>query len=387
MSRISVLQIVPSLAVGGAERMAAQLMHALDPSRIEVAALSLYAPEGTQLEQFLAAADLPVQYLQKRSGFDPRMFGQISRAISTFRPDIVHTHLHALNYTMPILLRSSKPRVVHTVHSIAEREQQRIGKWVPKILFSKRVTPVAIASEVQKSIRRVYGVNSVLIPNGIPVTAYRQEPLSLAQWRQQQGFAPDHVLFTCVGRLERVKNHRCLIEAFALACGKAESAHLVLAGDGSERGPLTEQLHSLGLQQRVHLLGVRSDIPALLGASDVFVFASDYEGCPLSVMEAAAAGLPIIGTAVGGIPEMVPSEVGILVAPGDSTSLARAMASLCTDTQRRAAMAHAALKHAATFDIAKMAAGYEELYAELLQQEFLPKSGHRSLAAARECGG
>lgn len=79
MSRISVLQIVPSLAVGGAERMAAQLMHALDPSRIEVAALSLYARQGTQLEEFLASRDLPVQYLQKTPGLDPRMFGQIAR--------------------------------------------------------------------------------------------------------------------------------------------------------------------------------------------------------------------------------------------------------------------------------------------------------------------
>jgi glycosyltransferase involved in cell wall biosynthesis len=387
MTRIRVLHILPSFATGGAERLVVHLMNSLEPRGIEVAALSLYSRQGTELEELLSASRLHAEFLNKRPGPDLRIFGQVWQTIRNFKPDIVHTHLHALNYAVPALLKSAAPRAVHTVHSVAERERRRIGKWLPKMLFSRRITPVAIASEVQDSIHRVYGVKSVLIPNGIPVSAYRPQQSDRGRWRQREGFSQQDVLFTCVGRLEPVKNHRLLIDAFASAADGIRHVHLLLAGDGVELAHLTEQAHRLGLEHRVHFLGVRSDIPALLAASDVFVFASDHEGSPLSLMEAMAAGLPIAGTAVGGVPGMVPENAGILVCPRDPASLGRALTNLYLNVEQRVAMARAAADHAASFDVSKMATGYERLYTQLCAGKTLLDSGLQAVGAAAELHG
>jgi glycosyltransferase involved in cell wall biosynthesis len=387
MKKIRVLQIIPSFAMGGAERFVVQLMHALDRASFDVTALSLYDRQGTELEKMLTEHQLPATFLNKHPGLDVRIFGQVCRAVHELRPHIVHTHLHALNYAVPAIAARFVPRAVHTVHSVAERERSRIGKWVPRILFSRRITPVAIASDVQKSIRRVYGVDSVLIPNGIPLAAYRNMPGRGAEWRRCEGFLPEDILFTCVGRLDPVKNHYGLIAAFARACEKAQNAHLLLAGNGSERDFLGALVQALGLQYRVHFLGIRSDIPALLGASDVFVFASDYEASPLSVLEAMAAGLPIIGTAVGGVPELVPERVGISVPPGNPTSLAEAITSLYVDVERRARMSAAAAERAFEFDILKTAGAYESLYTRLVEHRSVSDVDHPSLTNARKMRG
>lgn len=371
MTKIRVLQILPSFVTGGAERFVVQLMHALDPSRFDVAALSLYGRQRTQLETLLAEYELPVRFLDKRRGFDPRMFQRVFEVLRDWKPHVVHTHLHAFNYVVPAVLTKRARNVIHTVHSIAERERKRIGKWPPKLLFSKSVTAVAIAAEVQASIQRVYGVSSVLIPNGIPLDRYQGGAACREQWRAHEGFTSSDVLFVSVGRFDPVKNHQLLIQAFALGCQSAGNAHLLLAGDGDRKRNLQALAGDLGLSGRVHFLGVRDDIPALLGACDVFVFASDHEGSPLSLMEAMAAGLPIVGTAVGGVPEMAPAgQVGLLAPRRDCQSLAAAMASLYRDADRRAAMGRNAARHAAHFDIANMADAYASLYTSLAEREF-----------------
>ena len=384
MKKIRVLQIVPSFATGGAERFVVQLMQALDKRCFDVAALSLYDRQATELEAALAEHQLRASFLKKHPGHDLQIFGQVCKAVHEFRPDIVHTHLHALNYAVPAIAMHLVPRAVHTVHSVAEREQSRIGKWLPKLLFSRRITPVAIASEVQKSIRRVYGMDSVLIPNGIPLTAYRKASRNASEWREREGFRPEDILFTCVGRLEPVKNHFCLVGAFARAFERLPRAHLVLAGSGTEREFLEALVCALGLTHRVHFLGVRSDIPALLSASNVFVLASDHEGSPLSVMEAMAAGLPVVATAVGGVPELVPPKVGILVAPGDLTALAEALTSLYLDAERRVRMSSAAAEHAIQFDVAKTAGTYECLYGRLIAHRSVSDLEEPLLADARK---
>jgi glycosyltransferase involved in cell wall biosynthesis len=308
-----------------------------------------------------------VTFLDKKRGFDYRMFQRVSRAVTASQPDLIHTHLHALNYAIPAIIANRAIAAVHTVHSIAERERRRIGKLAPKLLFARRVAPVAIAAEVQASIRRVYGSESVSIPNGIPLDVYRSPGMSRADWRQREGFQEEDVLFVCVGRMDKVKNHGLLIDAFALAFPEAPNSNLILVGDGDLRHDLVRQAAALGLSERVHFLGARHDIPAILGACDVYTFASSYEGSPLSVMEAMAAGLPIVGTAVGGVPEMVPNDrAGILTPPGNASMMAAVLVRLYNDMQLRLEMGAYATRHAAQFDIQTMARSYELLYCELV---------------------
>jgi glycosyltransferase involved in cell wall biosynthesis len=379
--RIRVLHVIPSFVIGGAERCVVQLMCALDASRFEVAAVSLYARQNTELESILAANQFQVTYFDKKRGLDLRIWAGVMRVVQAFRPHVIHTHLHAFNYVLPVILGRRAPAFVHTVHTVAEREQRRLVKWIPELLFSRSVTPVAIATEVQASIRRVFGADSCLIPNGIPVASYQLSAAARRHWREREQFGPDDVIFVCVARFEPVKNHELLIRAFALASRDCPKAQLLLVGDGDLRSELERQVEALQLRDRVRFLGIRRDVPSVLNASDVYAFASNHEGSPLSVMEAMAAGLPIVGTSVGGVPEMVPAgRVGLLTEARDAESLAASMISLYDDGERRAVLASNAAQHAVRFDVATMAESHATLYANLL-------SGHHGAAVPRAVTG
>jgi glycosyltransferase involved in cell wall biosynthesis len=152
-----------------------------------------------------------------------------------------------------------------------------------------------------------------------------------------------------------------------------------MVGEGSLREQLTAYIREHGLEPRIHLLGRRSEVPECLAASDVFVLSSNWEGNPLAVMEAMAAGLPVVGTAVGGVPELVESgQQGILVPPGDCAAFTDAMRILMNDPQKRTAMANAARARAtAAFNLERMAQGYETIY-----RTALAASGRADAAAA-----
>jgi hypothetical protein len=169
-----------------------------------------------------------------------------------------------------------------------------------------------------------------------------------------------------VARLEPQKNPLGLIEAFARAFGDSPRGRLLLAGDGSLREATREACARLGVTGRVHFLGVRTDVVELLAACDLFALSSHFEGSPLSVMEAMAAGLPVVATAVGGVPELVADgQTGLLVPPGDVRSFADALTCLAGNPGRRCEMAMAAVPRAAAFSVDAMAARYAALFERL----------------------
>ncbi|MBT9134928.1 MAG: N-acetyl-alpha-D-glucosaminyl L-malate synthase [Firmicutes bacterium] len=163
------------------------------------------------------------------------------------------------------------------------------------------------------------------------------------------------------------KNQQLLLGAFARVPDAREKGRLLLVGEGEKRRELELQTQALGLSHRVSFLGVRTDIPEILGACDVFVLSSSWEGNPLSVMEAMAAGKPVIATAVGGVPELVvDGATGLLVPSGDAAALAEEMSVLLHDAARRRELGGAAVKRAEEqFCVKVMAKRYEELYENL----------------------
>src|SRR5229473_2431833 len=131
-------------------------------------------------------------------------------------------------------------------------------------------------------------------------TAFPRTGMPGHKFHARNGVRENDVLFVCVARFWPQKNHALLLKAFLQGPASDPNAHLVLVGEGGLQKQLEEQAKKLGLSRQVHFLGLRTDIPEVLGAMDVFVLSSDYEGNPLSVMEAMAAGLPIVSTAAGG---------------------------------------------------------------------------------------
>ena len=370
MKKLRVLHILPNFGPGGAERMAMHLMLHLDRSRHEVAAVSLYDRQGTDIEVALDQAGIRVWYLGKHLGFDHRMFWRLGKVLREFRPDVVHTHRYVLRYLLPWIVVRLGRVWVHTVHTIAEKEVDLIGRWIHSIAFRLGVVPVAIAEEVKHSLKKVYGLRSVpLIPNGISLTDFALDKSIRKIWRMKEGFRDDHLLYVYVARLSPPKDPFCLLRAFAIAVSQNDNLRLLFAGNGPLRSDVEERVKALGLNNYVRFLGVRTDIPEILAAADVFVLSSRWEGNPLSVMEAMAAGKPVVATAVGGVPELVEEGVsGILVPPQNPEALAEAMIRLAQNSALRRKMGEAARRRAEErFGVERMAREYERLYTKLLE--------------------
>lgn len=357
-----VVQVVPSLDVGGAERMAALLALELRRAGVEASLVSLFAPTGSWIEAELRREGVPLTFLGKRPGLDLRMVGSLARALRALGPDVVHTHLHVLKYVLPAWALVPRARVVHTLHNLAEHELEAHSRGVHRLAFRLGVVPVAIGDAVARSVQAVYGRPAgAVIPNGIPVAAVRPPEGARAAVVAELGLPPAAPILLAVGRLNPQKNHALLLEAFADP--RLAAAHLLLAGEGALREELARRASEHGVADRVHFLGVRADVPRLYGAADALVLPSSWEGNPLVVMEAMAAGVAVVATAVGCVPELVTAETGWLVPPGEARALADALAAVVADRDAAARRGLAGLARAtARFDAPVMARAYLALY-------------------------
>jgi len=367
MKKVRVMHVVPNFGPGGAERLVVDLLGAFDPNRFEVAAASLYPESGTMLEREIREKGIEVFYLSKRRGPDPRMIPQLHRLFCSFRPDVVHTHLYVLRYTLLPTLLSRVPARAHTVHNIAQKEVDGIGKLVHRIAFRlASVVPVSISQEVADTVRATYGrnIHTPLIYNGIPTKQFVSKTARSATPKGKS-----HV-WIHIGRFAPQKNHLLLVEAFALAVREHPEMELWLVGDGPLRAAVEAAVTELDLEAKTSFLGLRADVPQLMASSDALVLSSGWEGLPLTVLEAMAAGKPVVATAVGGVPELVEDgATGILVPPGDAKALAQGLLRLAQDPDLRRRMGRAAQKRAIErFDIARAAREYEALYLRLLDE-------------------
>ena len=371
-AREPLFQVITSLVPAGAERLVAHLLEYIDRERFAPVCICLGNPVGSHLEARVQQLGVPLYFLGKGDTMSLAVLRKLNALFRQYRPAVVHTHLGALNYAYPLMIRYRTPARVYTVHNLAEKDiGRRTGPIVRALAFRYRiggVVPVAIAEEVRVSIQKVYGyTNPPLIPNGIPTDEYAPNPDTRAQWRQAHGIEPHATVVTHIGRFAVQKNHALLVEAFAQVHSDAP-LYLLLVGAGELEDAVREQVAGLGLESRVRFLGIRADVADILRASDVFVLSSRWEGNPMSVMEAMAAGLPVVSTAVGGVPELVRDrETGLLVPSEDAGALAQALQALVDDPAQRQAMGAAARRHAvAHFDIRHTVRGYEQLYERLL---------------------
>src|ERR1700687_1563750 len=369
MKKIKVVHIVPMLSPGGAERVAVHIVRRLNRQRYEPVVVSFTGRLECDLDRLLEEAGVEVRYLGKRPGFDYRMYQRLPGVLRDCRPDIVHTHLHVRRYALPFMLFLKHASLLHTVHNMAESESEPRARWSQRYAFNHGVVPVAVAEEVALSLERLYGIQQCpVIPNCIPMDWYACPQTPRREWREREGFGENDVLFVCVARFAPQKNHALLLKALAQGPASDPKAHLVLVGEGALREQLEQQAKNLGLAGQAHFLGLRTDIPDVLGAMDVFVLTSDYEGTPLSVMEAMASGLPVVCTAAGGVPDLFEAgKEGFLVQPGDVKDLSDALELLLRDSDVRKSLGMAAARRARkNYDVPRMVQAYEELYENLV---------------------
>ncbi len=358
---IRVLEVLPTLRRAGAEWVAVSLACRLSRDAFETAVVSLYDSFQGGFEPDLEQHGVRTWHLGKHQGFDLKMWPRLARVCREFGPDVVHTHSYVLRYVVPVARRAA---IIHTVHNLAGRDPDRPTSAINRLAYRLGVLPVAVSPAVARSFESMYGVAPAsVIPNGIDIRQFHR-PEARLSWRRAHGFAENDVLIASVARLEPQKDPEALIEAFALAALGVPRSHLLMAGAGGLLDSARRLAERRGISACVHFLGARTDVPDLLAASDLFALASRWEGSPISVMEAMAAGLPVVATVVGGVPELVEDGItGVLVPPERPGSLGQALARLLLDPPRRRAMAEAARMRAARFSMESMVTGYAELFA------------------------
>ncbi len=364
-----VFQVLYSLTVGGAERLVVNLCLHLNRERYQPVCISLREPQNTHYERVLQKAGVLLHFLHKTEGkADWKVYRQLDTLFRQYRPTVVHTHILGLNYAYPLMIRHKTPVRVHTFHSLAQHEiGVRVGRIVRTLAFRYRiggVVPVAIADEVARTVEQLYGYqNPPVIPNGIPTDEYAPNPEKRAQFRKAHGVEPEATVIVHVGRFVELKNHALLLRAFA-QLSSSQPLYLWLVGDGELRPAMEQLAQELGISERVRFWGIRSDVADILNAADIFTLPSKYEGNPMSVMEAMAAGLPVVASRVGGVPELVDDEqTGILIPPDGEPCFVKALQTLVEHILLRQQVGQAALQRAQQrFDVRQMVRRYEELY-------------------------
>lgn len=367
---MKVLFLITGLAYGGAETQLVQLATRLKERGWEVGVISMLPPEAYVRE--LEVAAIPVFSLGMRRGVpDLRALFRLARIVRRERPCVFHSHMVHANLLARVCRPiASVPVLVCTAHNIWEGSRWR--EWAYRLTdpFCDLTTQVSDAGlERYVRIGAVPARKIRFVPNGVDTNRFRPDIKARAYLRDSLGLRSEFI-WLAVGRLEQAKDYPNMIRAFAKVHQLRRESRLFIVGQGSLRAEMERLAAELGLGNVVNFLGVRRDIPELMNAADAYVMSSAWEGMPLVLLEAAAVGLPVVATDVGGNREIVlDGKTGLLVPPKDPDALAGAMLRVMTlSPGARAAMGQAARSHIeAHYSLDRVTDEWEALYTTLLR--------------------
>lgn len=352
---IKVIQIVPEFTVGGAETMAEKLSYSLVKLGCDVIALSLRNYDSV-ITKRLQDNGIQLEYLGKKNGLDFKMFYKLYKYLKKEKPDAVHTHRSAVLYAIPAAFFAKVPVKVHTVHSIAQKENGKLVRLANRLWFRlKSVIPVSISDVVQQTVIDEYKIKKDKTPiviNGMPVDDYIPKI----------SYNSDVINILNIGSIYCVKNQAGLIEAFAILKNEFSNIRLIIAGDGELRKDMEKLAEERGVSDYIEFKGIISPTNTVLNQSDIFCLPSHYEGLSLSIIEAMATGLPVVASNVGGNPDIVKDGYNGLLCETSPESIADKLRELILSEKLREQMGKNALESSKEFSSEKMALNYIKLY-------------------------
>ena len=372
-----VVHVIYALGTGGLENGLVNLINRTPPNRYRHAIICL--TESGSFAGRITVPGVPIIALHKRPGHDPAMYWRLWRALRRLRPAIVHTRNMAALDTQLLGLLMPRTRRVHGEHGRDVHDldgSNRRYRWLRRALAPLIQRFICVSQDLAQWLVEDVGIPGrkvVQLYNGVDHERFASPGPKPADWPAH--WPADALVVGTVGRLAAVKDQQTLIRAlahsFQMRPDLRKRVRCIVVGDGPERPALEVAIAAAGLGEAVWLAGDRVDVPALLGAMDLFLLPSLGEGISNTVLEAMAAGLPVIATHVGGNPELViEGETGHLVPVGDPAALAAAVLPLLDDPARRRAFGEAARQSVRErFDWPRTVAGYLAVYDEVLGRD------------------
>lgn len=365
---MQITHVVENLNRGGLERVVIELVRAQREAGHHCRVICLFEP-GT-LAPELVESGVEVHACGKRTGPDLLALSRMRRLLARGEPGVLHGHNATAHYHAVLAAAGlGFRRIVSTRHSMAgpDRDCRRERLYRRAARFTDAVVAVCDAARVQLAEHGVRPRKALLaIPNGVRVDRYAaRHDEAREQLLAKLGLPAGSRLLGSVGRLHPAKDQGTLLRAFHQVHRALPGTALVLVGEGAERPRLEALAGELGLRHAVRLLGDRGDVPQLLQAMDLFLLSSATEGYSVALLEACAAGLPIVATRVGGNGEIVADGYnGRLVPARDAGALAAAALALLCKPERAAAMGARGREWAlAEASFRTMAQRYEQVYA------------------------
>lgn len=382
-SPVKILLLNTLMELAGAQKAMLELASGLMACGYQVTVATMYDKTGSiayfERHYGLTIINLDMKSMNAsgRLAQGIRLLGGLWRLFCLMRSlqvDIVQTFSHYSNILGTLIACLARVPVRVSSQRMSLKGYPGWLLWVDKTIANSPVVQkmVSVSEGTREFSIREQGIRAeklVTIHNGIDCASFvKPLPSCTETLREDLGLGTATQIVATVARLHPQKGHRFLVDAVPLVLRSAPDTHFLFIGDGELHSELAHLLRARGLESHVHLLGARQDIADLLAITDLFVLPSLWEGLPNSVLEAMAAGLPVIATNVDGCPEIVvDGRTGLLIPPADPEALAEAIAELLSDETKRLSMGQAGRRHVATsFSTEASVLAYQNLYQELL---------------------
>jgi glycosyltransferase involved in cell wall biosynthesis len=379
----TVLQLSSSSGPGGAEAVVASLASGLDRSRYR-SVVCLF--RNGWLRERCERLGVETQVMPMNGMLDLGWLRRFRRLLREREVSVIHAHEFGANTYGTLAGRLAGVPVVATVHGRSYYPDCGRRRLAYRVV-SRAATMVAVSEDVKRFVIQATGVSAVrvrVVHNGIAGAAPVSDEAK-AGLRAELGLPHGARVVTVVGSLYPIKGHRYLLDAAPQILAACPSTVFLIVGRGDCEATLKQQAKSLGIDARVRFLGLRGDVAALLAISDVFALPSLSEGLSIAILEAMAAGRPVVTTSVGGNPELVVHEVtGVLVPPADPGALASAVTRVLANPAEARRLGDSGLDHVrARFSMDTMVRAYEATYDAVRGYPPLPAPSPGSARAAR----
>ncbi|MBT2718163.1 glycosyltransferase [Bacillus sp. ISL-57] len=364
---MKVLHVINSLDIGGAQTLLNDALPEFEKKGVKSDVLVLKKSTEGNLEQLLKSKGINIIYSKVNNIYNPLQITEIKKVIRNDKYDIVHSHTFPSQYWVSLLryMFQKKPKLITTEHNTSNRRREKkIFKYIDNFIY-KSYSKIICISEGTRNELITWDCDvkdkSIVVENGIDLNKFNNAK-SLDKTDLVPHYRPGDTILLMVARLTPQKDHETVIKSMLKL---PENIYVVFVGDGEKHSEYLDMINTLNLNDKVILLGAREDIPNIMKAADLFVLSSHFEGFGLVVLEAMACGLPVIGSNVAGLTDIV-SGAGRLFEKGDINQLSTIIKELAVDKKTCASMVKAGNKKSSLYSIDKFVEKHINVYKSIL---------------------